>query len=87
MSETELEEVKTYLTGAYPLRVDGNGPIARIMVGMQTIGLTPDYITTRNDQVNAVTLEDVRRVVKRIYQPENLHFVVVGQPEGLESTN
>ncbi len=87
VSETELEEVKTYLTGAYPLRFDGNGPIARIMVGMQTIGLTPDYITTRNDQVNAVTLEDVRRVVKRIYQPENLHFVVVGQPEGLESTN
>ena len=87
VSETELEEVKTYLTGAYPLRFDGNGQIARILVGMQTVGLTPDYITTRNDQVNAVTLGDVKRVVKRIYQPDNLHFIVVGQPEGLESTN
>ena len=87
VTETELEEVKTYLTGAYPLRFDGNGPIARIMVGMQTVGLTPDYIATRNDQVNAVTLEDVKRVAERIFQPENLHFVVVGQPEGLESSN
>jgi len=87
VTQTELEEVKTYLTGAYPLRFDGNGPIARILVGMQTIGLTPDYITTRNDQVNAVTLDDVKRVAKRIYQPDNLRFVVVGQPEGLESTN
>ena len=85
VTEEELDEVKTYLTGAYPLRFDGNGPIARIMVGMQTVGLTPDYITTRNDRVNAVTLEDVRRVAKRIFKPEDLQFVVVGQPEGLPS--
>lgn len=83
----ELAEAKTYLTGAYPLRFDGNGTIARILVGMQMNGLTPDYITTRNDKVNAVTLEDVRRVAKRLYQPDNLRFVVVGQPEGLEEVN
>ncbi len=81
----ELDEAKTYLTGAYPLRFDGNGPIARIMVGMQTLGLTPDYITSRNERVNAVTLEDIRRVAKLWYRPEDLRFVVVGQPEGLEA--
>ena len=83
----ELAEAKTYLTGAYPLRFDGNGPIARIIVGMQTIGLTPDYITTRNDRVEAVTLDDVKRVAARLFQPENLRFVVVGKPDGLDSTN
>ena len=83
----ELARAKTYLTGAYPLRFDGNGPIARILVGMQTTGLTPSYITSRNELVEAVTLEDIRRVTKRLYLPEKLHFVVVGQPEGLENTN
>jgi zinc protease len=83
----ELDEIQTYLTGAYPLRFDGNGPIARIMVGMQMEGLTPDYITTRNDKVRGVTLEDVERVVKRIYRPEDLRFVVVGQPDGVENVN
>ena len=87
VTEDELSEAKTYLTGAYPLRFDGNGTIARILVGMQMTGLTPEYITSRNDKVNAVTLEDVRRVVKRLYQPENLRFVVVGQPEALEEAN
>ncbi|MBT8460605.1 MAG: insulinase family protein, partial [Boseongicola sp.] len=87
LTEEELTEAKTYLTGAYPLRFDGNSPIARILVGMQTIGLTPDYITTRNARVEAVTLEDVKRVTTRLYQPENLRFIVVGQPEGLETTN
>jgi zinc protease len=82
----ELEGAKTYLTGAYPLRFDGNGPIANILVGMQMQDLPIDYIATRNDKVNAVTLEDVARVAKRLVRPDDLHFVVVGQPEGLEST-
>ena len=83
----ELEEAKTYLTGAYPLRFDGNAQIARILVGMQMIGLPVDYIRTRNDQVRAVGLDEVNRVAKRIYLPERLHFVVVGQPEGVAGTS
>ncbi|MCX7557962.1 pitrilysin family protein [Sulfitobacter sp. F26204] len=82
----ELEAAKTYVTGAYPLRFDGNGPIANILVGMQMLGLPIDYIQTRNDKVDAVTLDDVKRVAAMLLEPENLHFVVVGQPEGLETT-
>ncbi|WP_299921202.1 pitrilysin family protein [uncultured Pelagimonas sp.] len=83
VTEEELARAKTYLTGSYPLRFDGNGPIARILVGMQMEGLTPDYITTRNDQIEAVTLDDVKRVAAELLHPDALHFVVVGQPEGL----
>ena len=86
VTEEELAEAKTYLTWAYPLRFDGNGPIASIMVGMQMGGLPIDYIATRNDRVNAVTLDEVRAVAEKIYRPEDLHFIVVGQPEGLEPT-
>lgn len=87
VTETELDEAKTYLTGAYPLRFDSNASIARILVGMQLDELGTDYIVTRNERVNAVTLEDIRRVAKRIYRPEDIRFVVVGQPEGLENVN
>lgn len=80
----ELQDAKTYLTGAYPLRFDSNAAIANIMVGMQMDNMPIDYIATRNDQVNAVTLEDVNRVAARLLDPDNLTFVVVGQPEGLE---
>ncbi|MGC9420694.1 MAG: M16 family metallopeptidase, partial [Rhodovulum sp.] len=87
VTKQELEDVKTYLTGAYPLRFDGNAPIARILVGMQMEGLSPNYVNTRNDKIMAVTLEDVRRVAGKLLQPDRLHFVVVGRPEGLETTN
>ncbi|MEL6958607.1 MAG: pitrilysin family protein [Pseudomonadota bacterium] len=86
VSEAELDAAKTYLTGAYPLRFDGNASIAGILVGMQSVDLTPDYIENRNDFVNAVTLEDVNRVAAELLNPDGLHFVVVGQPEGLEPT-
>ncbi|MEO0939315.1 MAG: pitrilysin family protein [Pseudomonadota bacterium] len=81
----ELEAAKTYMTGSYPLQFDGNGTIARIMVGMQMLGLPVDYIATRNEKVDAVTLEDVQRVAASLLDPDGLHFVVVGQPEGLST--
>ncbi|MEL6617884.1 MAG: pitrilysin family protein [Pseudomonadota bacterium] len=86
ITQEELDAAKTYVTGAYPLRFDGNGPIARIMVGMQMLGLPIDYIATRNDKVEAVTLEDVQRVAGALLDPDNLMFVVVGRPDGLETT-
>ena len=86
VTQAELDAAKTYITGAYPLRFDGNGPIARIMVGMQMLGLPIDYIATRNDKVEAVTLADVARVAGELLDPEGLQFVVVGQPEGLETS-
>jgi zinc protease len=83
----ELATTKTYLTGSYPLRFDGNARIAGILVGMQMIGLPIDYPASRNDRVNAVTLDDVKRVAARLIRPDDLRFVVVGSPVGLASDN
>ncbi|WP_290690147.1 MULTISPECIES: M16 family metallopeptidase [unclassified Haematobacter] len=83
ITQEELDATKTYLIGAYPLRFDGNATIARILVGMQAQGYGPDYITRRNDFIEAVTLEGVKRVAAKRLAPEKLHFVVVGHPEGV----
>ncbi len=86
VTEEELRDAKTYLTGAYPLRFEGNRPIARIAVNMQMDGLPIDYIANRNDMVEAVTLDDINRVARERVDPEQLTFVVVGQPEGLDDS-
>ena len=86
VTQAELDAAKTFTTGEYPLRFDGNAPIAEILVGMQMIGLPMDYVSNRNDYINAVTLDDVNRVAAELLKPDALHFVVVGQPVGLEST-
>jgi len=85
VSAEELEQARTYLTGAYPLRFDGNGPIANILVGMQMDGLPRSYVTDRNEMLDALTLEEVNRVAAELMRPEALTFVIAGRPEGLES--
>jgi len=84
VTQAELDAAKTYITGEYPLRFDGNADIAGILVGMQMIGLPPEYVVNRNSYIEAVTMEDIRRVAGELMDPERLHVVVVGQPEGLE---
>lgn len=74
------------MTGAYPLRFDGNGTIASILVGMQIMGLPTDYPRTRNQRVEAVTLDDVKRAAARLIKPDDLFFVVVGGATGLTPT-
>ncbi|MDF1856673.1 pitrilysin family protein [Pseudooceanicola sp.] len=86
VSAERLEAAKKYMTGAYPLRFDGNGPIANIIASMQLSGMPIDYAATRNDRVNAVTLEQVNRVAASLMDPEALTFVVTGKPEGLPAT-
>ncbi len=83
----QLDAAKKYMTGAYPLRFDGNGPIANIIAGMQIQGLPIDYAATRNDRVNAVTLEQVNRVARDLMDPDALTFVVAGQPKGLDGSS
>ncbi|MCB4456191.1 M16 family metallopeptidase [Leisingera sp. McT4-56] len=87
VTEKELKDAQTYLTGAYPLRFDGNSRIASILSGMQMDNLPVSYVETRNDRINAVTLEDVKRFAAEFLDPDGLHFTIAGRPEGLETTN
>ena len=84
ITQEELDAAKRFLTGAYPLRFDGNSSIAGILAGMQFDYFPIDYVNNRNDMVMALTLEEVNRVARRLYLPDMLHFVVVGQPSGIE---
>ena len=86
VTEAELTAAKQYLTGAYPLRFDRASRIAGILVGLQARDLGQDYINTRNDMVDAVTTDDIQRVAAQLLDPDGLHFVVVGRPEGLAPT-
>jgi zinc protease len=85
-SEEELEEAKTYLTGSYPLGFDSNSKIASRLLSIQQDDLGIDYVNRRNDLIEAVTLEEAKRVAKSLIDPAGLVVTVVGRPEGVVST-
>lgn len=85
-TEKEIEDAKLYLTGSYALRFSSSQRIADILVAIQIQGFPADYFANRNSYIEAVTAEDVRRVARRLLDPDKLIVVVVGRPAGVTAT-
>lgn len=83
VTQKELDDTKTYLTGSYALRFDTNAKIASALTAIQLDGLGIDYIDKRNGLINAVTLADLKRVAPRIFDVDKWLTVIVGDPAGL----
>ena len=81
-SEEEFAKAKTYLKGAFALNLDTSTKIASQLVQMQIDNLGIDYIDRRSAMIDAVTLDDARRVAKRLFS-QGLLVTVVGRPKGV----
>jgi zinc protease len=82
----ELAKAKAYLNGSFALNLDTSSKIAALLVQLQLDGLGIDYFTRRPEMINAVTLDDARRVAKRLLDGGIL-VTVAGRPDGLVSTS
>jgi zinc protease len=80
VTEMELADAKTYLTGSFPLGLDSNSKIAAALNGFQRVGLGPEYVEERNGLIEAVTLEQVNAMAARYYDPEAVVIVIAGTP-------
>ena len=64
----ELRKAKDYVIGSYAINnLDTSRKIANSLVAIQDAKLGKDYFTKRRDYLEAVTLEDAKRVAKRLY--------------------
>lgn len=76
----EFDNAKSYLTGSYALRFDTNTKIATQLLGLMEEGFGTDYIEKRNALIDAITLDDAKRVAKRLLETDNLIVTIVGKP-------
>lgn len=83
-TQAEVDDAITYLTGSFALDLSSDQDIATMVHGYQVAGRGIDYINHRNDLIRALTLADVNRVIRRLFNPDAFTFVVVGQPTGLD---
>jgi zinc protease len=79
-SQEDLDNAKNYLIGSYPLRFDTNAKIATQLLGLRMDGFGPEYVDNRNAMIAAVTLDDMKRVGKRLLATDNLIVTIVGKP-------
>ncbi|MEW6584893.1 MAG: pitrilysin family protein [Nitrospirota bacterium] len=81
VSDEELSEAKSFLTGSFRRRLDTNRKIADFFAMVEFYNLGPDYVAKYSDYINAVTKEDVLRVARKYLSPEHYVLVVVANQE------
>ena len=74
----ELDDAKAYLNGSFPLTFASDAGLAAQLNAFQQMGLGLDYLDKRADLIDAVTLDDVRRVARRLCDPAKMTIVVAG---------
>jgi zinc protease len=79
-TQQELDDAKTYLTGSFPLAFDSNAGTAAQLGTFQREDLDIGYVAHRNALIQAVTLADVQRVAKKLFDPAHLTVVIAGSP-------
>jgi len=80
----ELAAAKAYVKNSFVLALDTSSHIAAQLTQIQLDKLGIDYIERRGALIDAVTIDDARRVAKRLYGGGML-VTVAGKPKGLTS--
>jgi zinc protease len=76
-SESELQAAKQNLVGSFPLRLDSNRKILENVAVIGFYGMPLDYLDTYAENIEKVTVADIRAAFSRHVKPGHLVTVVV----------
>jgi zinc protease len=83
VKEEELETVKNYVTGNFPLQLETANAIATHIINLEFYELEKDYYNTFISKVNSVTREDVLEVANKYLDPDNISVCISGDVDKL----
>ncbi|HEY4538408.1 MAG TPA: insulinase family protein [Faecalibacter sp.] len=85
----QLEEVKSKFLGNFILTLERPQTVANQALTIKTNKLDPSFYTNYIKNINAVTVDDVLRVSKKYFRPDQARIIVTGKAEqiadGLEA--
>lgn len=85
-TQQELDEAKSYLKGSQMLALDTSSKLAAGLLQYQLDDVGIDYIERRNGIVDAVTLDDAKRVAQQLWGKGLLSVVVGRAPQAAAAT-
>jgi zinc protease len=78
VSDQELDRAKTYISGLYQVGLQSNRSQMASMAKYEMTGPGAEWVTRYPDLVGKVTAEDVQETAKKLFQTDNLTWVVLG---------
>lgn len=77
-TKKELEAAKKHITGSFPLRLDSSGKIAENLSVIGFYGLPLTYLDEFIPNVEAVTVDQIRKAFQQRVHPDSMLTVTVG---------
>ncbi|MFQ5858234.1 MAG: M16 family metallopeptidase [Anaerolineae bacterium] len=84
VSEEELDDAKSYLTGSLPLGLETNEGVASTLLDMEFFDLGLDYLQRYPNLINSITLEEVQQAAQRVF-PRDAYALAIAGPPGRET--
>jgi zinc protease len=78
VTEKEISDAKSYLTGVFPIRLETQEGLIDQLVQIKMLGLPDDYLQVYREQVQAVTREEIQSVAQKYVRPDGAAIVIVG---------
>jgi zinc protease len=86
ITEDELESVKNYLTGSFPLQLETPNAIANKIINLELYEIQKDFYDTFISKINSVTIDDVKEIAEKYIHPDNLVISVAGNVNVIRQT-
>jgi zinc protease len=84
VTDEELQTVKNYLTGVFPLQLETANSVATRVINLKMYNLPKNYYSTYISTINKLTKEDVLMSAKKYIHPGNLLIVVSGDANAIK---
>jgi zinc protease len=80
-----LKSAKAYIKGQFPPQVETTDQLASQIAQLEFYGLDEREINDFYAKIDAMTIDDARRVIKQYFPLDNLVFVLIGKASEIES--
>jgi zinc protease len=84
LTEKELTSAKAYLKGQYATSMETTNQLASTIATLEFYGLDASDVDSYYAKVDALTVEESRRIIRQYFPLDNLVFVLVGKASEIE---
>lgn len=78
VTDEEIQTVKNYLTGVFPLQLETANAIASRVLNLKLYGLPKNYYNTYISNIQKLTKQDILNAARKYINPDHMYIVLSG---------
>ena len=84
VTDEEIETVKNYLTGIFPLQLETPNAVASRVINLKLYDLPKNYYSKYISSISSITKQDIMEAARKYLKPDRLYIVVSGDSGALK---